>query len=114
VDDTIPIILLLYILQSEAGVIHHSLIYILDGSFGVQDVNVCRNGVDDQAQIAFVRVQRFLTASAVFDVDIASKPSGDVSRRVANGIGTKQEPPIAAIVAAHPCFRIPGVAGDHA
>ena len=55
VDDTIPIILLLYIVQTEAGVLHHCLIDILDGSFGIQYVNVCRNGVDDQAQIAFVR-----------------------------------------------------------
>src|SRR5262245_43335656 len=49
VDDTIPIILLLYILNAEACVIHHSLIHILDGSFGVQYVDVCRNGVEDQA-----------------------------------------------------------------
>src|SRR5262245_56262036 len=68
VDDTIPVILLLHILDAEAGVIHHSLIHILDGSFGVQHVNVCRNGVDDQAQIAFVRLQSRLSPFAVIDV----------------------------------------------
>jgi hypothetical protein len=70
VDDTIPIILLLYILNTEACVIHCSLIDIRDGSFGVQDVDVCWNGVEDQAQTAFVGFQHLLTVFAVFDVEI--------------------------------------------
>ena len=68
VDDTIPIILLLYILHTEAGVIHHSLIYILDVSFGVQYINVCRNGVDDQTQIALVRLQSLFSLFEIVDV----------------------------------------------
>jgi hypothetical protein len=114
VDDTVPIILLLYILHTEAGVIHYRLIDILDGPFGVQDVDVCWNGVEDQAQTAFVGFQNLLTVFAVFDVEIDPKPPGDVSRRVANGTGSESEPSIDAIVAAHSCFRVPRDAGDHA
>src|SRR5262245_52018200 len=113
-DDTIPIILLLYILDTETCVIHDVLIDKLDASFGVQDVDVCGNGVDDQAQSAFVGLQHLLSAFAIFDVEIDSKPSGDVSSCVANGTRPESKPPIGAIVAAHPCFRVRGDAGDHA
>src|SRR4029077_6410993 len=98
-DDTIPIILLLYILQSEACVIHHSLIYILDRSFSVQYVNVCRNGVDDQAQIAFVRSQRLLGALPLVDVRQQNVPAGNTARLIAKRHTTVVKPPIFAVEA---------------
>src|SRR4030095_14429407 len=83
-DHTIPIILLLYIRYTEAGVIHHSLIDILDGSFGVQYVNVCGNGVDNQAQLAFVRFQSLFSFFGVIDVWKKEIPPGYRTFRISH------------------------------
>src|ERR1700722_5999933 len=105
-DDTISIIFFLYIFQSEAGVIHHSLIYNLDGSFGVQYVNVCRNGVDDQVQIAFVRLQRFLTASAILDVCKEEIPGSYRTFRISHWETTNLEPSVDAISPSTTMFNL--------
>src|SRR6266481_3848081 len=65
------------------------------------------NIVDNLSPRKLARTEKFLGASAVLDIDIGSQPSGNVSRRIAHRIGTKQEPPIRAIVATHARFRIP-------
>lgn len=74
-----------------------------------------RERIDDQPQLAFIRVQgfvgalaillarpdRFLGLLAIFDVDVRAEPSHDVAGLFAKRVSQKQEPTIDTIRAPH-------------